>query len=240
MKYLASVSYNGGSFYGFQKLNKEKTVQGEIERVLTLLNKSEVFIKGAGRTDRYVHAKDQKIHFEIDFDISCNSLKKAMNSMLDDSIYINYIKEVSDDFHARFNVKKKVYEYIINIGEYDPIINDHVYNYNKKLDIKAMKKASTKLIGAHSYKAFVSGYRDNYNSIIYNVNIKKRGNFIYMRFTGKSFYRYMVRNLVGALIMVGKQEISYKAIEEMINSGEKTYNYMTVPAQGLYLISIDY
>lgn len=240
MKYLVSVSYDGSKLYGFQRLNRKKTVQGELERVLTKINKTVVVVKGAGRTDRGVHALDQKAHFELSINIEPERLKEAMNSMLDDAIYVNKCEIVDNEFHARFDVKKKIYEYVINVGEYDAIKNDFLYNYNHKLDIKAMKKASKYLIGMHSYEAFTSGERESYNSIIYNIKIKKRKSLIYLTFEGKSFYRYMVRNLVGALMLVGRGKIDPIGVKEMLLCKSNKYNYTTVPANGLYLMKIDY
>lgn len=240
MRYLISVSYDGSKLYGFQRLNHHKTVQGELERVLTKLNKTIVYVKGAGRTDRGVHARNQGVHFDLNVDIPPERLINAMNSMLDDAIYVNSAKIVDSNFHARFDVKKKVYEYIINIGKYDPIINDYVYNYNRNLDIKAMKKASKYLIGAHSYQAFTSGERESYNSIIYKITIAKKKDKIILRFTGKSFYRYMVRNLVGTLIMVGEGKIKPSDVAKMVDTKKNKINYTTAPANGLYLLKVEY
>ena len=159
MRYLASVSYDGSKFYGFQRLKNKKSVQGELEKVLTHINKTIVLVKGAGRTDRGVHAIDQKIHFDLNIKIDIPHLLLAINSRLDPALRVNYIEEVSSDFHARFDCIQKKYQYIINMGEYDLFIDDYVYNYNKKLNIKNMKKASKYLLGAHSFKVFTSGER---------------------------------------------------------------------------------
>ena len=108
MRYLASISYDGSKFYGFQRLNGHKTIQHELETALTKINKNLVIVKGAGRTDRGVHAFNQKAHFDLSIDIDCDHLKRAINSLVGPSIYIKDVKEVSDDFHARFDVKEKV------------------------------------------------------------------------------------------------------------------------------------
>ena len=126
MKYLVSISYDGSKYYGFERQPKLKTVQGEIERVLKKISKEDITIKGAGRTDRGVHAIDQKAHFELSNNIPCDGLRDAMNSLLDDYIYINYVKEANDEFHARFDCKSKTYEYYLNVGEYNPIKNDYI------------------------------------------------------------------------------------------------------------------
>lgn len=239
MRYLASISYDGSKYYGFQRLNDEKTVQYELERALSIINKGYVAVKGAGRTDRGVHAYSQGITFDLNIDIPLDNLLRVFNRVVDDGIHINYIEVVSDDFHARFNAKKKKYEYVINLGKYDPIINDYVYNYNRKLNIKKMKKASKLFIGFHSFKNFTSGKRDSYNSVIYKIKFKKKKDFLTIEFEGKSFYRYMVRNMVGALINVGEDKINLHDVECMIQL--KNYvKYNTAPASGLYLVKVYY
>lgn len=238
MRYLASVSYDGSKFYGFQKLNNHKTVQQCIEQAISKINKKPVAVKGAGRTDRGVHALGQGISFDLDVNVPVDRLKKAINSLLDDAIYIRDIKEVDDNFHARFSAKKKIYEYVINLGEYDAIRNDYLYNYNRSLDVKEMKKAAKKLEGAHSFKTFTSGERDNYNSIIYSIKIKKEKNLLIITFEGKSFYRYMVRNMVGVLIGVGAKKITVDVLDGMFD--DKNVTYQTAPACGLYLREVFY
>ena len=86
MRYLASISYDGSKFYGFQRLKNKKTVQGELEKVLTHINKTMVLVKGAGRTDRGVHAFDQKVHFDLNIKIDEKHLLTAVNSRLDPSL----------------------------------------------------------------------------------------------------------------------------------------------------------
>lgn len=240
MRYLISISYNGSKFYGFQRLDKKKTIQGELEKVLTKINKTVVYVKGAGRTDRGVHARDQKVHFDLSIEIPPNRLIEAMNSMLDSAIHVNDCKYVDDNFHARFDVKRKRYEYVINMGKYDSIQDDFIYNYNHHLDIKSMKLAAKHLVGMHSYEAFTSGERDSYDSIIYKINFKVKKDLLYIIFEGKSFYRYMVRNMVGALMLVGTKKIKSSDMAVMIESEKNMFNYMTVPANGLYLDKVDY
>ena len=240
MRYLITVSYDGSKFYGFQKLNNEKSVQGELERALSKINKSQVYVKGSGRTDRGVHALGQCCHFDLNIDINPDRLKNAINSLLDDYVYVSECRVVDDGFHCRFNVKRKTYKYIINIGEYDAINNDYLYNYCYDLDIRSMKKASKYLLGKHNYHVFVSGDRDNYNSEIFDIKFYKDDRLLIIKFIGKSFYRYMVRNLVGALMLVGKNKITIDEFKSMIDSDETKFTYITVPSNGLYLEKVEY
>ena len=240
MRYLASITYDGSKFYGFQKLKNHKTVQGELEKTLTKINKTIVMVKGAGRTDRGVHAFSQIVHFDLNITIDEDSLKRAINSGLHEGLYVNYCEIVQSDFHARFDALNKTYEYVINLGEYSPLAQDYIYNYNHQLALKEMKKAAKYLVGPHSFKAFVSGVRDNYDSIMTKVQLKRQKDVLVIRFAGKTFYNHMVRNMVGALLLVGQGKIKPIMVYEMLMKETNIYNYMTVPAAGLYLISVDY
>ena len=240
MKYLISISYDGSNFYGFERLKNDRSVQGEIEKVLTKIEKEPVEIRGAGRTDRYVHAYDQKAHFELKQNVPIDRLLRAINSRLPSDIRINYIKEVDDNFHARFDCTKKIYKYYINMGPYDIMKNNYLYNYNKKLNVKKMKEAAKYLLGAHSYEAFCSGERENYDSIIDKITIKKDKDILEFTFIGKSFYRYMVRNMMGALLMVGEEKIDPIKVKEMLDTRKNLLDYNTLPACGLYLMKVDY
>ena len=240
MRYLVSISYDGSNFYGFERQPRKRTIQGELEKVLTKINKSKVEIKGAGRTDRGVHAYDQKAHFDLKQDVPIDRLLKAINSRLPGDMRINSIEEVSEEFHARFDCVRKTYKYYINTKEYDVLKNNYIYNYNKELNIKGMKEASKQLLGAHNFQVFVSGERDNYDSIIESIDIKDNDGLLEFTFVGKSFYRYMVRNLMGALLLVGENKIEPIQVKEMLDKKENIYHFKTVPACGLYLMKVEY
>ena len=113
MKYLISVAYDGSKFFGFQRLKDHETVQRKLEEALKIIAKKEVETKGAGRTDKGVHALDQKVTFNLDINIDCNHLTLALNSLLSPYIYITNTEVVDDDFHPRFHVSKKEYIYKI-------------------------------------------------------------------------------------------------------------------------------
>ena len=240
MNYVIEVSYDGSKFYGFQRLNDEPSVQKYIEEALCKINKNPVSIKGAGRTDRGVHANGQCVSFKLDINIDEMGLKKALNSLLKPYIYVKNVKVVDNDFHARFNVKKKQYVYKINLGEFNPQLEDYVYQSEYILDVEKMKEVSKLYLGVHDFHNFVSGERDDCTCIIQNIEFKRDGDILNIVFEGKSFYRYMVRNLVGALILVGENKINPVDIKDMIDKKKKKYNYTTVPASGLYLKEIDY
>ena len=240
MRYLMEVEYDGSNFYGFQRLNNKRNVQEELEHALTIINKKKVEVKGAGRTDKGVHSYGQRAHFDLDVNIPLNNLKEALNDILDDDMNISDIKRVSDDFHARFNVIKKIYEYKINIGKFDPLKSNYYLQTNYKVDIRKLKKCAKLFLGIHNFKNFVSGERDNYEAIIYDINIKKEKDIITIKFIGKSFYRYMVRNLVGAMLDVAISKTTLDEVNNMLENYNVKKNLSCAPAQGLYLMKIFY
>lgn len=239
MRYLIQIKYDGSKFYGFQRLNNYSTVQKEIEDALKKIFKTNIVIKGAGRTDRGVHAYCQMAHFDSNQEIPSPNIKKALNTLLNKYIYIQNCEIISKNIHARFSVKEKSYLYMIDIGEYDPLKSDYVWNCKYNLDINLMKKCSKVFIGIHDFENFVSGKRENYEAIIYDINFEIVDNIIKIVFKGKSFYRYMVRSLVGCLVDVGRKKITIQDVEDAL-SKKNNKRFFIAPACGLYLIKITY
>lgn len=239
MRYLMKISYDGSKFYGFQRLNDLRTVQKELEQALTMINKKDVFIKGAGRTDRGVHALGQGVSFDLDIKISADGLKKAVNALVKPDIYCRECMIVDDDFHARFSVKKKRYRYKINLGEFNPLKDDYFYQPIFALDIEKMQEVAKLFLGIHDFRNFVSGERENTQCIIYSIDFEKDNDDLEIIFEGKSFYRYMVRNLVGAMIEVGRGKVKIDVVKDILDlKQDKTL--FTAPACGLYLEKVIY
>ena len=242
MRYLLHFSYNGSYFYGFSKQVDKKTIQGEIEKLLNKRFNCDVKITGCGRTDKGVHSLDHYAHFDVEKDFDVEKLKTYLNNFLRGEIYIKSINRVNKEFHARYNVKKKTYLYIINTGEYNPTEKDTVFQYNKKINLNLLKKASKKFVGNHSFKAFTpaSNKLGNYNRSIYNFKIIKKHNYVCIYITGSGFLRYMVRNIVGLLIDIneGKKEIN--DIIKMFDTGVKENNCNIANSEGLYLYRVYY
>lgn len=240
MKYLVTISYDGSEFYGFQRQNNKRTVQNELEKAVSIINKKETQIKGAGRTDKGVHALGQRAAFILDYDISVDRLKKALNDILPPDIYIVDCKNVKDDFHPRFDVKEKTYVYKINVGDYDPLLNKYYYQMLYPLNYKKLKQASKLFLGVHNFKNFVSGERLNYDAIIYHIYFHRSKDKIIITFKGKSFYRYMVRNIVGAMIDVARDKVSLDDVKSMLDNYSVEKELSCAPASGLYLTNIKY
>lgn len=240
MRYFIRVQYDGSQFFGFQRQSNKKTVQGEIERALSIINKSPIMVKGAGRTDVGVHANGQGIHFDLDIKVPSERLVTAINSIVHPYIHVLECKEVEEDFHARFSVKEKKYIYKIWIGEFSPFKENYYLQYDKKIDLELLEKCARVFVGSYDFHNFVSGSRDNSNASIFAITFKKLENEIAIIFTGKSFYRYMVRNLVGAMLDVNEGKCDILLLERMLKESDFSYQLRTAPAKGLYLEGVYY
>jgi len=246
MKYFITFAYDGSKYKGYQKQPKCKTVQGELEKVLkTINNDKEVSVSASGRTDAGVHALNQKAHFTLETNITCDKLKQALNSLLPGDIYVKEVVEVADDFHARFSVKAKEYVYKINMGEYDPIEKDYVYQYNKKLDLVEMERALKYLEGEHDFKSFSKAdeEKEDFVRTIIQTNLVrdlKNVNHFYISFLGTGFLRYQVRNMVGLLIEIGEGKRKSEDILEILEAKDRRKAGITAPPEGLYLKDVFY
>ncbi len=243
MRFLIKFSYDGTNYSGFQTQKKLETIQEKMEDALTKINNGKYTkIVSTGRTDKGVHAISQYAHADIDVKINEKKLKRAMNSNLPNDIHVIETKVVSDNFHARYNVKEKTYKYIINMGEYNPIERNYVFQYNYQLNIKRMKEAIKFFEGEHDFRAFATDSKEKINCtrIITYTNIEIENEKIIITFKGNGFLRYQVRNMVGILIKVGENKIEPKEVNEIIESKDRSKSGKTAPPQGLYLFDVEY
>ena len=246
MRYFMTFSYDGSDFKGYQKQSRARTVQGELEKVLTKVNgERSVSIVASGRTDAGVHAMNQKAHFDLDKKIDCDKFLHSINSILPEDIYVKNLEEVSDNFHARFNAIGKEYIYQINMGEYNPLERKYVYQHNKKLDVVEMQRAMKYLEGTHNFRAFtkVDEEKDDYVRTLSQTNVirdLKDVSKITLVFIGTGFMRYMVRNMVGTLIEIGEGKRRSEEIIDILASEDRRRAGKTAEAQGLFLKNVFY
>ena len=235
MKYKMIIKYDGSMFFGFQRQKSVRNVQGYLEECISRELHEKIVVKGAGRTDRGVHANYQVVHFNTNKKIK--NLKKQLNKILKD-LKIKKIYKVDESFHARHSVKSKTYLYKIDLT--NTRNSDYYLRFYGKLDIKKMKEASKYFLGTHNFKNFVAGERINYETTIFRIRIFEINNILYLKFSGIGFYRYMIRNLVGALLEVGKGKVVPIVIKEMLEHYEIEKRLPTVSPNGLYLTKIRY
>lgn len=234
MRIKLTCSYDGSKFKGFQRQNDERSIQKELEMALSNIYNEIISVKGSGRTDKGVHAYNQVVHYDVDKKIKF--LKLKLNNILKD-IKIKKVKYVQDDFHARFSVKNKTYMYKISLNNKGD--SNYYLNIYYDIDIKKMKQASKVFIGTHDFEYFVSGKRDNYESTVFDIKFYHFFNKLYIKFTGVGFYRYMVRNLVGALLSVGRGKVTINELESILDKSLDR-RLPTAPSNGLYLVKVRY
>jgi len=246
MRYFMCFSYDGSSFYGYQKQPRKRTVQQELEDALKQINGGvEVSVVSSGRTDAGVHALNQRAHFDLNKEIEVDKLRQGLNSLLPLDIYIKKIEKVSEDFHARFNAIGKEYIYKINLGEYNPLERNYVFQYNKRLDIASMERALKYFEGTHNFKSFTKANDEitDYVRTISGTEISrdlKDVNMIIISLIGTGFLRYMVRNIVGFLIEVGEGKRLPEEIIDILKKEDRKEAGKTAPANGLYLKNVFY
>lgn len=243
MRFLIKFSYDGSNYNGFQYQKGLPSIQESLEIALTKVNNNKkTNAVATGRTDKGVHALCQFAHADIDVNITEAKLKRALNSNLPPDIHVIEAKIVSNDFHARYDVKSKEYKYYINTGEYNPLERNYVFQYNYDLNVAAMQDAIKSFVGTHDFRAFVTENKEKENCIrtITSAIIKQRENKIEITFKGTGFLRYQVRNMVGILIRVGENKLSTEDVEKILESKDRRKSGKTAPSVGLYLTNVEY
>lgn len=243
MRYKVTVSYDGHSYYGWQRQENLKSIQSEIEKYLSKICNKEIEIVASGRTDRYVHALGQVFHFDTDLKMDEGKWMYALNNFLPQDIRILNFEEVSEEFHARFSAKSKTYRYIYT----KDILNPFQYKYKTAIkenpDIQLMQQASEILIGTHDFTSFCSNKINPLKSrikTIYSIKIYEKDNDIILEFNGNGFLRYMVRMLSQVLLEVGKKNLTLLDVKEMLEKKDKEVCRYKAEGYGLYLVEIQY
>ncbi|MBO5530328.1 MAG: tRNA pseudouridine(38-40) synthase TruA [Bacilli bacterium] len=243
MRYKITFSYDGSKFNGYQKQKGiSNTIQGKIEEALKSINNGlSTKFTSSGRTDKGVSAYKQVGSCDIGVNITPYKLKRAMNSLLPDTIHVIDALEVDDDFHPRYMLKEKTYVYKVNTGEYNPIEKDYVCQLCKKLDINLLKEEIKDFIGEHDFTAFCSTQdrKENCVRTIFDAYIKEDGNYVYFTFKGNGFLKYMVRIMCGYLISVSLGKTKPNNIKTYFKTKEKVAT-KTAAATGLYLEDVKY
>lgn len=243
MRFLIKFSYDGSNYAGYQIQPGKNTIQECLEKALSEVNNHQkTLAHSSGRTDKGVHARAQYAHADLNVDITPNKLKRALNSNLPYDIHVIETRIVDDRFHARYNTKSKKYEYYINMAEYDPIEANYVFQYNHELNVDAMSDAIKVFLGEHDFRAFVTDNKEKENCTrtITKADIEIINEKLKITFEGTGFLRYQVRNMVGILIKVGENKISTKDVEKILESKDRTKSGKTAPANGLYLVDVNY
>ncbi|MDO8455193.1 MAG: tRNA pseudouridine(38-40) synthase TruA, partial [Sulfurimonas sp.] len=227
---------NGTSYLGSQTQTESKnTVLGNFEHVLSQLSINAKVI-ASGRTDKGVHATGQLCHVDLPpFWSDLQKLQRVLNQMLPKTIQVKNIRAVSDDFHARYGAKKRVYRYIIKESESNPFLDDFI-TFLSSVDFIKLQQNIKLFKGEHDFKFFMKTGSDvkSTTRVIYKAFAYKYKGYIVLNFEANGFLRSQIRLMVGALLKLNAQEI-----EEQLTC-IKNYKIKPAPSNGLYLAKIKY
>lgn len=240
-----TIAYDGTNYHGFQsqKGSGLKTIQETLEKVLSILTKEQITVTGSGRTDAGVHAKGQVVNFHSKTRIPIERFPLAVNSLLPASIVVKKAEEVSLEFHARFQAKRKTYCYTIyNERVMDPFWRFYAYHVPVKLDVEEMRKACAFFLGSHDFHGFCASdtaVRDFVRTID-TCSIACEGSLVRFTVAGDGFLYNMVRIMAGTLLEVGKKKRRVEEVQQILRVGQRVAAGATLPPQGLCLLSVEY
>lgn len=243
MRYKVTIAYDGRNYAGFQSQKNALAIQDVIEKALKRIFNEKIRIVMSSRTDAGVHARAQVFHFDSDTKKDLHKLKYSINSLLPKDIHVLNIEEKDEKFHARYSVKKKTYEYFINIGEYDVFLDGYAYQCFYKLDIDLMKKGAEKFLGIHDFSSFNTSSLKEYPNQIRNITefkITRKKDILKITVTSSGFLKNMVRIMVGTLIDLGRGKKTLEDIDRMLEKPDKSTRRYNADPNGLYLKKIFY
>ena len=238
-----TIEYDGKDFNGWQKQPNKLNIQGSIEQAIKQITGEDVELNASGRTDAGVHALGQVANFKTNSNIPIDKMAIAINSKLKRSIIIKKAEEVDERFHSRLSCKRKTYRYVINnTPEGSAIYRNLETHIPQKLDVGKMKEAVKYFEGEHDFKAFKASGTSSKSSVrtIYETNLYKKDDKIYIELTGNGFLYNMVRIIAGTLVEVGLGKIKPEEIPEIIKSQKRENAGKTLPPNGLYLVKVMY
>lgn len=249
MNYKLLIQYDGTDLHGWQVQENDRTVQGELERVIGTLEGGEVKVNGSGRTDAGVHAEGQVANVVLNRPFTPERLRAAINGNLWRDIRVMKVEAAPDEFHARFSARSKTYGYrIINAPVMSPFWRRFALHEHRPLDLAGMSDAARLLLGEHDWTAFSSAQSDSESKVrtvtdcVFESKWDARAgaNLVEFRISADGFLRYMVRSIVGTLLQVGRGERDSGSIQTAIVTRDRSLCGPTAPAQGLTLLKVEY
>ncbi len=243
MNIKITVEYDGTDYYGWQIQATGKTVQGVLEKAVSTLVGRPTRIIGSGRTDAGVHAFGQVANFKSDKDLHTYRVQRALNALTPEDVTIKTVEIVPDSFDARRQGRSRVYEYrILNRSSPSPFHLRYAWHVHDCLNIDAMREAIICLQGEHDFSSFRGAGCDAAHPIrtVYASSISRSDDLIVFTVEATAFLRYMVRNLVGTLVEVGRQQRSPRSFAALLEARDRTQAGMKAPAQGLFLMEVKY
>ena len=245
-RYKIKIEYEGTPFVGWQFQKNGQSIQEVLQKAIFNFSKEKVVVIGAGRTDSGVHALAQVAHFDLKkkIKIKRKSLLPAINQNIGNKpVTVLKINKVNKKFHARFDAKKRTYQYTI-VNRQSPLTlqKNKAWHIRKKLDVKAMKKGTKLLLGTHDFSTFRASSCGAKSPIktMEKISIKKNKDKITLKFTSKSFLQQQVRSMVGCIKYLGEGKWNLDTFKQSFKSKNRIKCAPPAPACGLYLAKIKY
>lgn len=243
VRYKALVEYDGAAFYGFQRQRADqRTVQGELERVLSDLAREPVSLTGSGRTDSGVHALGQVISFTINWQHTTGALQRALNANLPDDIAVYKLDEAPPGFHPRYDAVRRTYRYYVYTADTrSPTRRQRSWHVRHPLDVDAMNTAAAALIGVHDFATFgMPPQGDSTVRELFAAHWDVDVDGLVFTVQANAFLYRMVRSLVGSLVAVGNGSWSVDEFVNAFKAQDRNRSAAAAPPQGLFLVAVEY
>ncbi len=243
MRYALGVEYCGAPFAGFQRQPQAYTVQGELERALSVIADEQVSLVCAGRTDAGVNATGQVIHFECCKKRDEKAWIFGTNTHLPPEIAITWAQEVDDKFHARFSAVARRYRYIIlNTPARNAILSRGVSVVHGSFNEKIMTEAAQILLGEHDFSSFRGADDDSKspNRCVHFIEVTRHGPYLIFDIAANAFLNHMVRNIVGSLLLIGSLKKDPSWLAAVLEAADRSAAGPMARADGLYLVDVTY
>jgi len=243
-RYKIKIEYDGTLFVGWQFQKNGTSIQEVLQKAIFNFAKEKVVVTGAGRTDSGVHALAQVAHFDLKKKINKENFLPGINQHIGNKpVTVLKINKTSKKFHARFDAKKRTYQYII-INRQSPLAlqKNKAWHIRKKLDVKVMKKGAKLLLGTHDFSIFRASSCGATSPIrtMEKISIKKNKEKLILEFTSKSFLQQQVRSMVGCIKYLGDGKWSLSTFKKSFQSKKRINCAPPAPACGLYLQKVKY
>lgn len=243
MRIALGLEYDGANFAGWQTQLQGNTVQDALERALSEIVGTPLRATCAGRTDAGVHAVAQVVHIDTPVARPENAWVRGVNAHLPDSVAVCWSREVPDDFHARFSARSRSYRYVLyNHAVRPALLHGRVGWFHLPLDVAAMQAGAALLVGERDFSAFRAAECQAKSPVktLHLAEVRREGSCIVFDFRAGAFLHHMVRNMVGALVYVGKGAHPPEWIAELIAGRDRGLAAPTFSPSGLYLSGVEY
>lgn len=243
MRIALGIEYAGDAFQGWQSQAHGRTVQDHLEIALAAIAGHPVRLHCAGRTDSGVHATAQVVHFDTPSVRPLYGWVRGVNNQLCSPVAVRWAVDVGEDFHARFCAVSRRYRYIMHNAPVRPaLLAGRVGWFHPPLDEQAMIEAACCLEGWHDFSAFRAAgcQAKSPVKLMHEARVRREGEYLIFDFWANAFLHHMVRNLVGALVYVGKGRYPPGWMAEVLAARDRSQAGLTFPADGLYLCGVEY